>query len=571
MAAVPVQLRNDITGFRADAVTAADGTFQFFNVPFNPYELHVEAQGFQPVHRAVDVRSSTPQRGRRLAEAGRRRRTVTVTAEQTAAQLETDTSMSHVDIDKSYIARAPATVASRAMEELITATPGFAKDENGRYHFQGFHSQGAVRDRRPDHLGPDRRHLLQLHRPRHRAVDGGHLRQRARRVRREDRHGHQPDHEVRPRRSVPRRALRRRGALLDLRGRAARGRGLEDTSEPSAPSTAPGPTASSTRSTPTTSTTPATPSAASCASTTPPTTSKDQVRLTALAGPHATATCPTPTRRRPPARTRRSRAGTRTTTSAGRTSSPPKAALDVNASARLSRFELFPSANDTPVLADSDRTLDNYSLTPSFTYGVGPPRGEGRRRRQALPDRRGLQLRHHRPGLQRPRVRRLQPQPRSLRPDAGAGSRFVFHGKRTGTYLRVLRPGQLPLQGPDRQPGPALRPQQPAHDRGPVPAPDRARLLLQRHRHRAAGRLQPALPDPRVREHPVRVLGAGRQRGSARGPGVAGAGRRRAAQQLGAPERVPGGRRNRRSVRSCVSTSISGGAGPRTPPTRTSS
>ena len=50
--------------------------------------------------------------------------------------------MSHVDIDKSYIARAPATLASRAMEELITATPGFAKDENGRYHFQGFHSQG---------------------------------------------------------------------------------------------------------------------------------------------------------------------------------------------------------------------------------------------------------------------------------------------------------------------------------------------------------------------------------------------------------------------------------------------
>ena len=28
------------------------------------------------------------------------------------------------------------------MEELVTATPGFAKDENGRYHFQGSHSQG---------------------------------------------------------------------------------------------------------------------------------------------------------------------------------------------------------------------------------------------------------------------------------------------------------------------------------------------------------------------------------------------------------------------------------------------
>src|SRR5262249_25762151 len=48
---------------------------------------------------------------------------------------------SHVDIDKSYIAKAPAAVASRAMEQLVTSTPGFAKDENGRFHFQGAHSQ----------------------------------------------------------------------------------------------------------------------------------------------------------------------------------------------------------------------------------------------------------------------------------------------------------------------------------------------------------------------------------------------------------------------------------------------
>ncbi len=62
--------------------------------------------------------------------------------EPTAAQLETDTSMSHIDIDKSYIQRAPAPVASRAMEEIVISTPGFSKDENGRYHFQGAHSQG---------------------------------------------------------------------------------------------------------------------------------------------------------------------------------------------------------------------------------------------------------------------------------------------------------------------------------------------------------------------------------------------------------------------------------------------
>ena len=141
MAGVTVQLRNDITGFRAETATSNEGAFQFFNVPFNPYELHVEAQGFRAVHRAVEVRSAAPTQVDINLDIAAASETVNVTGETTAAQLETDTSTSHVDIDKSYIARAPATIASRAMEELITATPGFAKDENGRFHFQGFHSQ----------------------------------------------------------------------------------------------------------------------------------------------------------------------------------------------------------------------------------------------------------------------------------------------------------------------------------------------------------------------------------------------------------------------------------------------
>jgi hypothetical protein len=142
MPAITLHLRNDITGFKADATTEPDGAFQFFNVPFNPYELHVEAQGFQALHRQLDVRSAVPLEVSVSLKLAGVSETVTVTAETTAAQLETDSSTSHVDIDKSYIARAPAVLASRAMEELITATPGFAKDENGRYHFQGFHSQG---------------------------------------------------------------------------------------------------------------------------------------------------------------------------------------------------------------------------------------------------------------------------------------------------------------------------------------------------------------------------------------------------------------------------------------------
>jgi hypothetical protein len=139
---VTLELRNDITGFRAETVTGADGAYQFFNVPFNPYEIRAEIQGFVPVQRTVDVRSTTPVEVPIALELAGVKESLTVTAETGAAELETDTSVSHVDIDKSYVSRAPATLASRAMEELVTATPGFAKDENGRYHFQGFHSQG---------------------------------------------------------------------------------------------------------------------------------------------------------------------------------------------------------------------------------------------------------------------------------------------------------------------------------------------------------------------------------------------------------------------------------------------
>src|SRR4029077_2497912 len=65
----------------------------------------------------------------------------TVTAEKENVALETDDSSSHVDIDKSLVRRCAAPVASRAFEAIVLSSPGFSQDENGRYHFQGGHSQ----------------------------------------------------------------------------------------------------------------------------------------------------------------------------------------------------------------------------------------------------------------------------------------------------------------------------------------------------------------------------------------------------------------------------------------------
>jgi len=153
---VPLVLRNDITGFSAETRTDKDGRFQFFNVPFNPYELHVEVQGFQTQHIKLDVRSIAPVEVPVTLALETVSEKVRVEAEAAAAVLETDSSQSHVDIDKSFIEHAPAANPSRGMEALVVGTPGFAQDENGRYHFQGAHSeQSYVVDGQPisDQIG----------------------------------------------------------------------------------------------------------------------------------------------------------------------------------------------------------------------------------------------------------------------------------------------------------------------------------------------------------------------------------------------------------------------------------
>src|ERR1700693_530964 len=156
MGGVPLVLRNDITGFSADTRTDKDGRFLFFNVPFNPYELHVEVQGFQTQHIKLDVRSTVPVDIPVALALEAVSEKVRVEAEAAAAVLETDSSTSHIDIDKSYIEHAPAANPSRGMEALVVQTPGFARDETGRYHSRGAHSaQSYVVDGQPisDQIG----------------------------------------------------------------------------------------------------------------------------------------------------------------------------------------------------------------------------------------------------------------------------------------------------------------------------------------------------------------------------------------------------------------------------------
>ncbi len=135
-----VSLINSVTGYQQTVQSGADGSYLLFNVPDNPYHLTATLDGFQPVHLDLDVRGSVPvEREVKLVPAYSE--TVSVSSEREPVALETDSSSSHVDIDKSLIRRFPAAVASRAFESIVLSAPGFSQDENGRYHFQGGHSQ----------------------------------------------------------------------------------------------------------------------------------------------------------------------------------------------------------------------------------------------------------------------------------------------------------------------------------------------------------------------------------------------------------------------------------------------
>lgn len=137
---VTVNLHNDVTGYAEQTVSAADGAFTFYNVPNNPYHLTATLDGYKEAHVDLDVRGQIPVE-HDLHMVAAFAETTTVTAEKENVALETDEVTSHTDIDKSLIQRFPATVPSRAFESIITSAPGFSEDENGRYHFQGGHSQ----------------------------------------------------------------------------------------------------------------------------------------------------------------------------------------------------------------------------------------------------------------------------------------------------------------------------------------------------------------------------------------------------------------------------------------------
>jgi len=135
-----VTVTQPVTGYRQSATTDAQGAFKLVNVPFNTYKVQAEAAGFQPAEQSVDLESTIPMNVDLALSLEQTTAAVTVTTGG-AAMLETDRTSSDTDINQTLLERPVGAAPSRAIESIVASTPGFVTDDNGRMHPRGSESQ----------------------------------------------------------------------------------------------------------------------------------------------------------------------------------------------------------------------------------------------------------------------------------------------------------------------------------------------------------------------------------------------------------------------------------------------
>src|SRR4029077_2520113 len=99
----------------------------------------------------------------------------------------------------------------------------------------------------------------------------------------------------------------------------------------------------------------------------------------------------------------------------------------------FSNFHLYPSANDTPVQAESDRSLNNFGITPSVSWARGAHELKVGAVLKRCPIEEMFRFGLTDPGLNDPDSEEYNPDlaPYDL---TRGGTLFDFRGKRTGTY-----------------------------------------------------------------------------------------------------------------------------------------
>jgi hypothetical protein len=133
-----VVLRNAVTGYAQSAVTDGRGSFRLTNIPENPYQLTVTAEGFDPFSQQVDVRSVQPA-GLQIQL---KLQTASFSVSVESSALVESTPSAHQDVNSTSIRNLPVSDPAAQLSQAITYSTGaVAADANGFFHPLGDHSQ----------------------------------------------------------------------------------------------------------------------------------------------------------------------------------------------------------------------------------------------------------------------------------------------------------------------------------------------------------------------------------------------------------------------------------------------
>jgi len=135
-----ITVTQPVTGYRQTTQTDAQGSFKLVNLPFNTYKVRAEATGFQPDEESIDLESTIPLSVELSLSLEQTTAAVTITTDN-AAMLEPDRTSSDTDIGQTILERPVGAAPSRAIESIVASTPGFVTDDNGRMHPRGSESQ----------------------------------------------------------------------------------------------------------------------------------------------------------------------------------------------------------------------------------------------------------------------------------------------------------------------------------------------------------------------------------------------------------------------------------------------
>ncbi len=129
---VRIVIENPLTGFRLEAQTARDGSFEIRNIPFHTYGVRFEKEGFAPHEETLSLRSNVPyELIVRLAPAGLRE-TVTVVGSG-GLLVDPEETGTHVQMNQSDIERLALQAGNRGLESILVSMPGFAQNANWRH------------------------------------------------------------------------------------------------------------------------------------------------------------------------------------------------------------------------------------------------------------------------------------------------------------------------------------------------------------------------------------------------------------------------------------------------------